>query len=375
MKVLIIRAYPSLIELSKNTYNQQEIGLASAFLSLGHQVGIVYYGGDIHMDKEYATPHGAIRIYYRKARVLLKRISLFEDFHDLKDEYDLLISNEYDQLETVKTLREYAEKTVIYHGPYYSPFNKRYNLANKIFDHLFLEKMQRKAPAIVTKSRLAKEFLEGKGLTVQADVGVGLNNAQLMVPEKSVNPMEGRLDENNIHLLYVGRLEPRRNILFLLDVLEKLVKRNPRYRLVIVGMGEEKYVSDVFRTISEKKLEPYIIYEKSLAQNQLPYLYKTCDAFLLPTEYEIWGMVLMEAMRFNLPILTTYNGGASSLIAPGVNGHILELDAAMWVQAVLERKLDMPQLTQYNERTLAEKCNWEKIAKKIVEIYQNNCLR
>lgn len=369
MKVLIVRAYPSLIDLSKNTYNQQEIGLAKAFLSLGHEAGIVYYGGNAHLNQTYPTSCGTIAIYYRKAKVLLNRISLFENFCDLKDAYDLIISNEYDQVETVKTVTRYAEKTVIYHGPYYAPVNRRYNLANKIFDLLFLKTIQRQSPTVVTKSKLAKVFLEGKGFAVSANVGVGLDSDQMLTAGNKYNPMTERLDSQNIHLLYIGRLEPRRNIRFLLDVLQKLTDIDPRYRLVIVGKGDADYVDMVFSVIAEKKLEPYVIYEPSLAQTQLPFLYRTCDCFLLPTVYEIWGMVLMEAMKFDLPVVTTYNGGSSSLIISGVNGYILELDADAWVNAVREGISDKCALSQYNEKVLSEMCNWKRIAERILDAH------
>ena len=372
MKVLIVRAFPSIVDLSKNCYNHQEIGLATAFLSLGHEAGIVYYGGDDSRDIKYATSCGTINIYYRKAKVLLKRIAFFENFSDLKEEYDLIIANECDQIETVKTLNRYAEKTVIYHGPYYSPFNKRYNFANMIFDFLFARKMQKKNPCIVTKSKLAKIYLENKGFTVAADVGVGINNEQLLSNSDGTNPMEGRLQEGNIHLLYVGRLEPRRNTLFLLDVLEKLVKVDSRYRLVMIGTGDQKYVNKVFDAVSKKQLGDYIIYEESMPQNQLPYLYKNCDLFLLPTEYEIWGMVLMEAMRFDLPVITTYNGGSSSLIATGMNGYIMDIDVQQWVHTILEYELDMGNLQHYNEYVLSDRCDWIQIAEKMIECHFNN---
>ena len=370
MRVLIVRAFPSIVDLRKNCYNHQEIGLATAFLSLGHEAGIVYYGGNNSRDMKYATSNGEIKIYYRKAKVLLERIAFFEDFSDLKEQYDLIISNECDQIETVKTLNRYAEKTVIYHGPYYSPFNKRYNLANRTFDFFFAKQMQKKNPCIVTKSRLAKTYLEEKGFRVAADVGVGINNEQLLAKVDSSNPVEGRLQKGNIHLLYVGRLEPRRNTLFLLDVLEQLVRIDSRYRLVMVGTGDKKYVSKVFSAISEKKLGDYIIYEESLAQNQLPYLYQNCDLFLLPTEYEIWGMVLMEAMRFNLPVITTYNGGSSTLINDGVNGAVLTVNVDIWVNKILKEKFDNAGLSAVNESILQEKCDWKTIAERIIEISQ-----
>ena len=369
MKILIVRAYPSFVNLKENTYNQQEIGLAKAFLEIGHDAGIVYYGGKLHSNQKYKTAYGTIDIYYRKARVLLKRISLFEDFSSLKERYDLIISNEYDQIETIRTIKQCADKTVIYHGPYYSPVTKRYNAANKIFDILFAGYIRKMSPIIVTKSKLAQIFLENKKFSVAASVGVGLDLDQMLVENECCNPLEAYMNHQNIYLLYIGKLEQRRNIFFLLEILEKLIKLNPYYRLVMVGKGDKEYADSVFSAIKEKKLEQYIIYEPSLPQNQLPFLYRNCDFFLLPTAYEIWGMVLMEAMRFNLPVITTYNGGSSSLICSGTNGCILDLDSDLWVNAIQKGFTDKNGLMICNEKILSEMCSWKSIAYKILEVY------
>ena len=183
--------------------------------------------------------------------------------------------------------------------------------------------------------------------------------------------MKGRLSQENINLLYVGKLEPRRNTLFLLDVLHKLVEKDPRYRLILVGTGEKEYVQQVFDAIQEKALENHVIYEPRMMQKHLPYLYDACDIFLLPTSYEIWGMVLMEAMKFHCPVFTTYNGGSSSLIEFGKNGWILNLDTDAWVNAIVENSLDVQTLIESNEKLLADKCQWQSIAQKMLDYHLN----
>lgn len=366
MKILIVRSYPSMIELRDNSYNQQEVGLASAFVELGHEAGIVYFGGGRSWDERFETQAGTIRIYYRKAKVFLNRIAFYEDFSDLKERYDWIISNEYDQVETVRTIRRFARKTVIYHGPYYAPENKRYNLANRVFDLLFLRAFRKLRPKIVTKSALAKSFLESKGLGVIADVGVGLDRSQMIGKEETANPLEYEFDKERIHLLYVGKLEPRRNTLFLLELLERLVRTDPRYCLVMVGNGDEAYLEQVRRRIQEKCLENNVVWVKRLTQKQLPYLYRNSDLFLLPTSYEIWGMVLMEAMGFDLPVLTTFNGGSSSLVTDGVNGRILELDLDVWEEAVKNGRFVPEKLAECNRSVLSEKCDWKQIAGRMI---------
>lgn len=372
MNILIIRAYPSIIDLKSNSYNQQEIGLATAFLVKGHQVGIVYFGGDKHSDETYELINGEmIQIYYRKARVVLSKIALYEKFDDLKESYDLLILNEYDQFETAKTLKKYPGKCIIYHGPYYDAFNKRYNMYNKAYDVMFLRTIKKANPIIFTKSKLAKEFLSDKGLEVCDYLGVGLDVTQLNKAVEQENPMKNDINKNNINLLYIGRLEERRNTIFMLECFREIIHKNDNYRLIIVGNGTDEYKEQVSKYIDKNGLGDYVTIKYKLEQKYLSFLYENSDIFLLPTSYEIWGMVLMEAMLYNCPVVTTFNGGSSSLIEDGVNGKIVdELDVEKWVKAITSENYDEDRLSKYNAKMIKEKCSWGSIADRMLEAFR-----
>ncbi len=370
MKILIIRSYPSIVNLKSNSYNQQEIGLASAFLAQGHEVGIVYFGGDTHLDEEYQSVNGIIKIYYRRAKVILGKIALYEDFDDLKKYYDMLILNEYDQFETAKTLKKYAKKSVIYHGPYYASFNKRYNMYNKLYDILYKRRIKKYAPVIFTKSKLAMEFLNRKGLKVRDYLGVGLDVNQLMQASDEMPAFEELVLKDKKYLLYVGKLEERRNTMFLLRCLKSLIDKDDTYRLIMVGNGDNEYKKQVFDYILDNQLSDYVLYKERLEQRQLPYVYRHANIFLLPTSYEIWGMVLMEAMLYNIPVVTTYNGGSSSLIKDYVNGKIIdELNVDIWIEAIVNTEYDLKRLSDYNQKIIEEKCNWEHIAQRMVDAF------
>lgn len=371
MKILIIRSYPSIVDLRASNYNQQEIGLATAFQKKGHTVGIVYFGGDKHIDDIYRTAYGDISIYYRTAKVYLGKIALYEEFSELKENYDMLILNEYDQVETAKTLKKYSSKSIVYHGPYYCAFNKRYNMYNKIFDILFLRGIRKRKPIIFTKSKLAMQYLQSKGLTVKDFVGVGLDKNQLYKNESMENLYETLIEGDKKTLLYIGRLEERRNVIFLLECLKKLITMNDKYRLILVGNGEATYKEKVFEFIKNNDLENYVVYKDKIEQMYLPYIYRNSEIFLLPTSFEIWGMVLMEAMLCNCPVVTTFNGGSSSLIKNGCNGTIVEeLDVEKWVNAIANIKYDAVSLEEYNEKVIEEKCDWTRIADRMLEAFE-----
>ncbi len=73
----------------------------------------------------------------------------------------------------------------------------------------------------------------------------------------------------------------------------------------------------------------------------ITHFFRQADFFLLPTEYEIFGMVLLEAMFFRRVVLTTPNGGADMLLRSGENGIVLEKsDPARWSVALLDVAAD-----------------------------------
>lgn len=368
MKILIVRPFPSIVNLKNNAYNQQEIGLGTSFLKLGHEVGIVYYGND-NDEFAFSTEFGKIDIFYRKAKRVFKVFSIFDDFNCIKNKYDLIITDEYNQIESFKICRDYKNKCIIYHGPYFSKFKKIFNIFIKIYDVIYLKKLIKLNPLILTKSKLAKEYLERKRLLVSDYVGVGLDIKQLETKAKN-SIYCNDIKYSNYNLLYIGVLEERRNIIFLLKVLNKLVKIDNRYKITIVGKYKNSsYKKKVEKFINKNNLKDYVRFVESIPQNELPSIYKVHNVFLLPSSYEIWGMVLMEALLYGNGIITTFNGGSSSMIQNN-NGIILELDVNKWVDSIVNFKERVrSDYKTFNKDLIMNNFNWDNIAQKMINLF------
>ena len=95
--------------------------------------------------------------------------------------------------------------------------------------------------------------------------------------------------------------------------------------------------------------------------------------FLLPTRYEIFGMVLLEAMYFGLPALSSRNGGSSVLIRDGVDGCILpEFDPAAYAGKILELAGDPQRQIQMGEaahQRIEKEFLWDGIAAEMLGQY------
>lgn len=342
MKILIIRPWPSLLDVTKNTYNIQEVGLAKALVKRGHSTDILFWTDGDEMTVEVEAEGGKpIRVFYRHGKVLLKNV-WFSGQDALFAQYDVLQTAEYNQMFSWHLAGKYPEKTVIYHGPYYSPFNKNYNRMCRVFDAFFVGRYRRRGTRFLTKSELARKFLLEKRLSPEqvTTVGVGID-AELLRdrPDAGQTELEGKMraQKKGLKLLYIGRIEPRRDPFFLLDVLAEVRKSDPDACLYLIGDGDEAYRDSVKAAIGEKGLTDWVFWQKKAPQYQMKGVYQQADFFLLPTEYEIFGMVLLEAMFFRRVVLTTPNGGADMLLRSGENGIVLEKsDPARWAEALLD---------------------------------------
>ena len=138
---------------------------------------------------------------------------------------------------------------------------------------------------------------------------------------------------------------------------------------MLIGKGEQSYIDKYMGQLS--KAEQLGIYRLERIDNaQLKYIYPLAKAFLLPSKLEIFGMVLLESMYLGAPVVTSWNGGSSTLIDGKNTGIIVkEFDVNQWKKAVQEY-LDDEDL---NKRTtaaarelIAKEFTWDVLAKKIL---------
>jgi len=129
-----------------------------------------------------------------------------------------------------------------------------------------------------------------------------------------------RNEEEKI-LLFVGRLEKQKNIPFLLKSFQKILQRFPKTRLIIIGEGREgEKLKDLTRKL---KIENKVDWIKGIPYLKIPQYFKAADIFVLPSLYEGFPRVLMEAAMAGKAIVSTNVGGTEDIIKEGENGFII----------------------------------------------------
>lgn len=368
MKILIVRNFPSYMDVEKNTYNIQELGLAKALTKRGHTCSLLFWTDKNEEDKTVKTEGGEITVFYRRGITFLKN-TIFTCLKNMVDEYDVIQPCEYNQIQSWMCAGKYPDKTVIYHGPYYSSFNKGYNTLCLPFDLFLLKRYIKLGTKFVVKSNKAKDFLSNKGISEKkiTVAGVGLDSESLGTDNIAdfdlINKVKS--DTSEIKLLYIGRIEERRNTLFLLDFLYETIKTK-KTTLYMIGSGDESYVSKVRDKIQNLDLDENVIWINKIEQKYMKKIYTCFDYFILPTRYEIFGMVLLEAMYFGNVVFTTDNGGSEMLIQSGTNGFVLNSwDPKEWCDTLISIDSDLERKNSISisaKETIQSKYLWDFLA-------------
>ena len=338
MKILIVRTFPNII--NPNQYNVQEIGLAKALTRAGYTCGIVlYYGKNqdtIETIKVSCGEEEREIIIYRLHGYNILKNGIFPSLQKIAKEYDVIQVHEYDQITSWFYYAWYKRPVVIYHGPYYHPFNKGYNLKCRFFDHTFLKLRHNKDTVCLAKSHAAEHFLRERGFKNVTAVGVGLDTDNFECQNKT-DEQHIPVPDDKFNLLYVGKIEERRNPYFLLEVMEKTCSRQKDINCIIIGNGDAVYTKGFLGKAQPLIENGRLQYYPSASQSQLRDVYKKVQLMLFPTHYDIYGMVLLEALYFGLPVISTPNGGADMLLHHEENGWVLKnMNADEWCRQIEE---------------------------------------
>ncbi|MBE9474191.1 MAG: glycosyltransferase family 4 protein, partial [Chloroflexi bacterium] len=107
------------------------------------------------------------------------------------------------------------------------------------------------------------------------------------------------------YILYVGSIEPRKNLIRLLEAYAQLRHWSTRWDLVVVGARNIWKSSPVGETTEKLKLKPFVHFTGYIPDVDLPGIYNGADLFVFPSLYEGFGLPVLEAMACGTPVITS----------------------------------------------------------------------
>jgi glycosyltransferase involved in cell wall biosynthesis len=172
-------------------------------------------------------------------------------------------------------------------------------------------------------------------------------------------------------ILFLGTLEPRKNVQTLIRAYARWHKAEARIPKLIIAGAKGWYYEQMFAEVESQGLAKEIIFPGYVSQEELPLWYSAADLFVYPSRFEGFGLPVLEAMACGVPVVTTnaaslpeVAGDAALLVAPGNESQLVEAMRRGLGDQTLRQEMISKGLAQ------AARFSWEMAARRTLNSYQ-----
>ena len=233
------------------------------------------------------------------------------------------------------------------------------------------------ADAIVTASAherglLARYYDADPERVVSIPCGVDTDLFQPLDKDESRKALG--IDAGRPVLLWVGRLEKLKGVDVLIDALAQL--EDPRVLLLVVGgdEGAQALRDELEAQARDAGLGANVRFEGAVPHEQLPAYYTAADVCVVPSYYESFGLVAVEAMACGTPVVASRVGGLVTTVTDGVNGYLIPWRCPEPFAEKLDVLIRNPELRANfgrSARRSVERFRWDRIARQMAVLYED----
>jgi len=173
-------------------------------------------------------------------------------------------------------------------------------------------------------------------------------------------------------LLYVGRFDPLKGLNTLLEAMTYL-RQHPRLKLVIVGGdgAQAPESQNLKQKIRELAIDDRVMLAGQIEQQNLPPYYRAADVLVMPSHYESFGLVGLEALACGRPVVSTPVGAAEDIIQKGRTGRIVSDATPRSLAGAIHNILtDRAIPDAHAIRKSILEYSWTKVASAVIEEYE-----
>ena len=252
-------------------------------------------------------------------------------------------------------------------------FPEAYSPEDLAMQYVALESAKRAARVIAVSEATARD-LEEAGVPGRSIVVIPLGVSDRFRPEgpalaPDALPGVERMQQG--YLLYVGRLQERKNLVRLLEAYQLVRETREAPPLVLAGTGDA-YAARLADEARHLRIAEHVIFTGYVPHALLPALYRSATVFLYLSLYEGFGLSVLEAMASGTPVVTSNVGGTAE-VASDAAMVVNPEKAAEIADAVSLLLGDEGIRASFRERGLlrARHFTWERTARETVAVYQH----
>ena len=239
-----------------------------------------------------------------------------------------------------------------------------------------LRKTLKRADAIAvdsafTKSELVKYYNVQKGKIYVVPCGIDKEKYE---EKRSVKPVKEKFGIDGEYFLYLGTLEPRKNIVRLIKAYDEVRKENEKDILpdLVIAGGKGWMYDEIYEMVNKKHLEKWIIFTDYVSEEEKIALMQGAFAFCFPSLYEGFGLPPMEAMACGTPVITSCTSSLDEVAGEAalkVNPESVQQIASALTK--MHREEDIRQKLIEKGRKQAAKYTWENASDALYKVFEN----
>ncbi|MFQ6108870.1 MAG: glycosyltransferase family 4 protein [Candidatus Aminicenantales bacterium] len=268
-----------------------------------------------------------------------------------------------------------GKKIVTVHDLFFMDFpdlvskETRKDFVRKISDSM------RKADGVIAVSRFTRDQILKRWPVRENRVRVIYHaldrRFQTDIPSRSFRMLREKLSLPASFILFVGGVEPRKNLLNLVEALKIIHSRQGRVPLVIAGRKEASYTRKLEEKIDECRLGPFVKLIGYLPAEELNGIYQLATVFVFPSLCEGFGLPLLEAMASGLPIAASRSSAIPEVAQDAALYFLPEEpeDIADKIFILLENKAVRQRLIERGRKRILD-FDWKRTAEETLGFYQ-----
>ncbi|MHC4474163.1 MAG: glycosyltransferase family 4 protein [Planctomycetota bacterium] len=256
------------------------------------------------------------------------------------------------------------------HPEFFPPFHR-------MLMKFFVPYSAKRADRIISVSEFTKsEIFKHYGIPDEKVTVTYEGAATTFLPLKEKALILSRLKKHGIrtkYMLFVGRIEPRKNISGILKAMEYLKRRGHKDLCLVVVGDQDKIFKErtLFAQIEGRGLQSDVVFTGGVSEEDLCILYNGAEVLVYPAFAEGFGLPVVEAMACGTPVITGNTtaleevaGDAAILVNPHAVEEIAQAIERVWVDDALKGSLSRKGLDQ------SKRFQWKKTAQETIEVYR-----
>ena len=240
------------------------------------------------------------------------------------------------------------------------------------------KKLAKYCDRIIVPTQKDKDYLIQYYNTPEDNIRIvpcGVNLERFKPQDKISARRQLALPIDDAIILYVGRFAPVKGLDRLLKSFSCITRPSRSILVLVGGDGEQAVMSQHLKKEALAfHIQNRLMFAGRVDQKILPLYYNAADVLVVPSFYESFGLVALEAMACGTPVVTTAVGDMEKIVKAGVTGYVVPDSAASHFAAYIEAALAKQKqngLSPSKIRASASEFTWARSASLLLDAYQS----